>query len=79
MEHQKLLKTLGGPHAVHALLVERGVSITPVSVRAWALTPRRIPAKYWAHIIDIAAQKGVVVDFEALAKTVALPVQSQAA
>ncbi len=79
MEHQALLKSLGGPHAVHALLTERGVTITPVSVRAWALTPRRIPAKYWAYIIDIAAQKGVSVDFEQLAKTVALPVESQAA
>jgi len=79
MEHQALLKTLGGPHAVHALLVERGVSITPVSVRAWALTPRRIPAKYWSHIIDIATQKGVDVDFEALAKTVTLSPESQAA
>lgn len=78
MEHQALLKSLGGPHAVHALLIERGVSITPVSVRAWALTPRRIPAKYWSHIIDIAAEKGVSVDFEALAKTVTLPAEKAA-
>lgn len=71
MEHSKLLSELGGPHAVHAELVKRGVTIKPVSVRAWALGPRKIPAKYWTYIVDIASQRGVLVSYADLAHSVA--------
>lgn len=70
MEHTELLDKLGGPHAVHAELVQRGVVITPVAVRAWALTDRAIPAKYWAMIKEIADQKRVKVTFAELAESV---------
>lgn len=70
MDHKQLLKDLGGEHAVHAALVAKGISITPVAVRAWALGPRAIPAKYWSHIKDIAEDRGVAVSFEALAEDV---------
>lgn len=70
MDHKQLLKDLGGEHAVHTALVARGISLTPVAVRAWALTERAIPAKYWAHIKEIAASKGVKVSMDDLAEMV---------
>lgn len=70
MDHKQLLKDLGGEHAVHAALTARGVSLTPVAVRAWALTDRAIPAKYWAALSDIAKDKGISVSFEELAQSV---------
>lgn len=70
MDHKKLLKDLGGEHAVHTALVARGISLTPVAVRAWALTDRAIPAKYWAHIKEIAAAKGLKVSLDDLAEEV---------
>ena len=70
MDHKQLLKALGGEHAVHAALVAKGIAITPVAVRAWALGPRAIPAKYWSHIRDIAKEKRVKLSFEALAESV---------
>lgn len=73
MDHKQLLKDLGGPHAVHAALVAKGIHITPVSVRAWALRGRNIPAKYWAHIADLAADRQVDVSFADLAESVAKP------
>jgi hypothetical protein len=80
MDHKQLLIDLGGPHAVHAALVAKGINLTPVSVRAWALPGRNIPAKYWAHIADLADDKGVEVSFEALAESVAKdPADKQAA
>ena len=72
MDHKTLMARLGGPHAVHAALLERGVNIRPVSVRAWALNERNIPAKYWLHIQRIAADLGVEVSMEQLADPVAL-------
>lgn len=70
MDHKTLLKDLGGEHAVHAALVAKGISITPVAVRAWALGPRAIPAKYWSHIKDIADDRGVEVSMDGLAEGV---------
>lgn len=79
MDHKQLLIDLGGPHAVHAALVAKGINLTPVSVRAWALPGRTIPAKYWAHIADLASDKGVNVSFEDLAESVAKAPTEQAA
>lgn len=73
MDHKTLLKDLGGEHAVHSALVAKGISITPVAVRAWALGPRAIPAKYWALIKEIADDKQVPVSFEDLAESVRAP------
>jgi hypothetical protein len=70
MDHKILMASLGGPHAVHAALLERGIDIMPVSVRAWALTERNIPAKYWLHILSIAADRGVDVSMEDMAQSV---------
>lgn len=70
MDHKKLLKDLGGEHAVHSALQARGISLTPVAVRAWALTDRAIPAKYWSHIKEIAEAKGVKVSLDDLAEVV---------
>lgn len=70
MDHKQLLKDLGGEHAVHAALASKGVGITPVAVRAWALGPRAIPAKYWAAIKQLADEKGVEVSFAELAESV---------
>lgn len=70
MDHKQLLKELGGEHAVHAALVAKGITIKPVSVRAWALGPRNIPAKYWMPIKEIAAERGVSVSFDDLAESV---------
>jgi hypothetical protein len=70
MDHKNLLKDLGGEHAVHAALVAKGINITPVAVRAWALGPRAIPAKYWGHIKDIANAKGIEVSMDDLAESV---------
>jgi len=71
MDHKTLLEELGGQHAVHAALVERGVALKPVSVRAWALGPRNIPAKYWKHIVEISKSRGLEVSYADLAKQVA--------
>jgi hypothetical protein len=71
MDHKTLMAQLGGPHAVHAKLKERGIDILPVSVRAWALTERNIPAKYWLHIQAIAEESGVPVSMDDLARPVA--------
>lgn len=70
MDHTTLIEKLGGPHAVHAELAQRGFTLTQVAVRAWALTDRIIPAKYWTTIKDIADQKGVEVTLEELAQGV---------
>lgn len=73
MDHKTLIGKLGGPHAVHAKLQERGINILPVSVRAWALTERNIPAKYWLHIQAIAAEQGIPVSIDSLARAAASP------
>lgn len=70
MDHKQLLVDLGGPHAVQAELEKRGVAIKPVTVRAWALFGRAIPAKYWAPLVEIAADKGVSVSADDLAQSV---------
>lgn len=72
MDHKSLIEQLGGPHALHADLETRGVKLERVSVRAWALTDRAIPAKYWVHIKEIAEAKGVEVSMDDLARPVAL-------
>lgn len=79
MDHKQLLDDLGGPHEVHRALEARGLAIKQVAVRAWALSPRNIPAKYWQHIREIASDKGVNVSFEALAESVAAPTESRTA
>lgn len=71
MDHKELIAKLGGPHAVRDKLESRGVTLLPVTVRAWALTERAIPAKYWAHLKDIADAEGVDVSMEDLARPVA--------
>lgn len=73
MDHTTLIEKLGGPHALHAELAQRGLPLTQVAVRAWALTDRAIPAKYWTIIKDIADQKAVPVTFEELARGVPAP------
>ena len=70
MDHKQLLAKLGGPHAVHAALTAKGITIKQVSVRAWALEPRNIPAKYWMPIKEIASDQGVKVSFDDLAESV---------
>ena len=70
MDHKQLLVALGGPHAVHSALVDKGLKITQIAVRAWALPGRTIPAKYWAHIQDVAKDKGKDVSFVDLAESV---------
>lgn len=71
MDHKQLISDLGGPHAVRAKLSERGVELLPVTVRAWALTERNIPAKYWAHIQEIAKDAGIEVSADELARAIA--------
>lgn len=78
MDHKQLLKDLGGEHAVHAALVAKGLPLTPVTVRAWALPGRAIPAKYWAHITDLASDIGKPVSLEDLAESVKRPPAEQA-
>ena len=73
MDHKSLLKQLGGEHAVCAELTNRGVEVAPVTVRAWALPGRAIPAKYWLHLIDIAKSAGVPLTLEQLAEDAAAP------
>lgn len=68
-----LLEKLGGPHAVQSALAAKGVVVKPVTARSWALPGRAIPAKYWAHIQEIAATKGVTVSFAELAESVKVP------
>lgn len=70
MDHKQLLKDLGGEHAVHAALASEGFPLKPVTVRAWALGERAIPAKYWAHIKRLADQRDVAVTFAQLAESV---------
>jgi hypothetical protein len=70
MDHKTLLDDLGGPHAVHTALVAKGVDVKPVTVRAWALPGRTIPAKYWVPIVEIARDKDVAITFQGLAESV---------
>lgn len=79
MDHKALLKALGGEHAVHAELAERGFDLKPVTVRAWALGDRKIPAKYWAYIKEIADQREVPITFAQMAESVRAEVQQDAA
>ena len=70
MDHKDILSSLGGPHAVQSELSQRGVEVKPVTVRAWALDGRAIPAKYWVPIVAIAKDMGKPVTFDELAKSV---------
>lgn len=70
MDHKALLKRLGGEHKVCAALNEKGVEVSAVAVRAWALTDRAIPAKYWAVLKEIADDAGIPVSYEELAESV---------
>jgi hypothetical protein len=70
MDHKAILDSLGGPHAVQSELALRGVVVKPVTVRAWALEGRTIPAKYWVPIVEIAKVKGAALTFDQLARSV---------
>lgn len=71
MDHHKIIQDLGGAKALADELRARNVAVEDVTVRSWTLTGRTIPAKYWAHIADIAKGKGLKVSFEGLARAVA--------
>ena len=74
MEHHTLIAKLGGPHALRDKLEQRGVKLTPVAVRAWALGRKRgrtIPAKYWMHVVAIAQSVDLPVTIDDLAQGVA--------
>lgn len=73
MDHQKLIADLGGPHELQGQLAARGVGLKQVTVRAWALEGRQIPAKYWTHVKAIADDRDVPVTFAGLARAVATP------
>tara|TARA_B100001057_G_scaffold477656_1_gene547114 strand:- start:876 stop:1100 length:225 start_codon:yes stop_codon:yes gene_type:complete len=70
MDHKTILDSLGGPHAVQAELVNRGIDVAQVTARSWALPGRSIPAKYWTAIVSIAEAKGKPVSYETLAQSV---------
>lgn len=70
MDHKQLLKDLGGEHAVCTALKAKGVPVTAVAVRAWALPGRSIPAKYWAPLAEIAESLKKPVSFADLAQSV---------
>ncbi|MAK87182.1 MAG: hypothetical protein CMK96_09650 [Pseudomonas sp.] len=70
MDHKDILTSLGGPHAVQSELSQRGVEVKPVTVRAWALEGRAIPAKYWVPLVAIAKDKGLSLSFDQLAQSV---------
>jgi len=71
MDHIATIKALGGAAAVGGALRARGIKVEDVTVRSWTLAGRMIPAKYWAHIADIADAKGKPVSFKAFAGQVA--------
>lgn len=80
MDHIAIIDKLGGPKVLASEMTGRGVRVEPVTVRSWRLKGRMIPAKYWAHIAEIAAEKGVAVSFGSLAEAVAAtPTQERAA
>lgn len=81
MDHQTLIAKLGGPHALRDMLEARGVKLTNVAVRAWALGKehgRTIPAKYWVHVVAIAQAAGIPVTVDDLAKAVAAEPEAHA-
>jgi len=67
MDHKNLIAKLGGPHKLHAKLGNRGIELTTTAVRAWALSERAIPAKYWIDLVAIAQTDGVAVTVSDLA------------
>lgn len=71
MDHVAIIRSLGGAKALSDALTARGVIVAPVTARSWSLTGRTIPAKYWTHVVAIAAEKDVEVSFEALATAAA--------
>lgn len=72
MTNDAIIKSLGGAHEVGEALRARGVIVADVTVRSWTHDGRNIPAKYWAHIAEIAEEAGKAVSFEALAQAVAV-------
>lgn len=78
MDHIDTIKSLGGAKVVADALRARGVPVADVTVRSWTLAGRMIPAKYWAHIAAIAAEKGEAVSFAGLAEAAAAPVPAPA-
>jgi len=76
--HRQIITSLGGPHKVGHELERIGVSVKMVTVRAWSLN-NRIPAKYWTHILTIAADAGEPVTLEDLAAQVAVASVEEAA
>jgi len=71
MDHPNIIQSLGGAKVVAERLRDRGVVVADVTVRSWTLAGRSIPAKYWAHIADIAKERGRSLSFEELAQSVA--------
>lgn len=72
MDHRTLIERLGGPHKLNAKLRERGVLVSNVAARAWSLGgERKIPAKYWLHVVAIAQAADVPVTVADLAADVA--------
>lgn len=71
MNHETIIKALGGAHSLGEALRSRGVLVADVTVRSWTLANRMIPAKYWHHIAEIARESGQQVSFEALAEAAA--------
>jgi len=71
MDHRSIIKAVGGAKALSDALALRGVAVAPVTVRSWTLSGRMIPAKYWAHVADVAHVLGVEVSFAALADAAA--------
>jgi sugar phosphate isomerase/epimerase len=71
MDHVAIIRALGGPHALAEALRAKGLNVADVTARSWTLTGRSIPAKYWTHVAQIAADKKLAVSFEAMANAVA--------
>jgi hypothetical protein len=71
MSDQSIIHRLGGAKVVGDKLRDRGVKVEDVTVRSWTLDGRTVPARYWAHIVAIAAEAGVAISLETLAQAVA--------
>jgi len=71
MSEQTIIQRLGGAKEVGDRLRDRGVKVEDVTVRSWTLAGRAVPARYWTHIVAIAASKQVRLSIEAMAEAAA--------